>query len=92
VHESVRKLKVSILHMGILKNILKVQDEEISFTQALDKSVTQIKDGTLDLALFLPPTLVEEVKEIADNSLDMPPKSTFFYPKILTGLVFYQYD
>jgi uncharacterized protein (DUF1015 family) len=92
VHESVRKLKVSILHMGILKGILNVQDEEISFTQALDKSVTQIKDGTLDLALFLPPTLVEEVKEIADNSLYMPAKSTFFYPKILTGLVFYQYD
>lgn len=92
VHEIVRKLKVSILHMGILKNILKVQDEEISFTQGLDKAVEQIKDGTLDLALFLPPTLVEEVKEIADNSLDMPPKSTFFYPKILTGLVFYQYD
>jgi len=92
VHESVRKLKVSILHMGILKSILNVQDEEISFTQALDKSVTQIKDGALDLALFLPPTLVEEVKEIADNSLYMPAKSTFFYPKILTGLVFYQYD
>jgi uncharacterized protein (DUF1015 family) len=92
VNEIVRKLKVSILHMGIVKNILKVQDEEISFTQGFDKAVTQIKDGTLDLALFLPPTLVEEVKEIADNSLDMPPKSTFFYPKILTGLVFYQYD
>ncbi|MBP1746996.1 MAG: hypothetical protein H6Q54_1611 [Deltaproteobacteria bacterium] len=92
VHESVRKLKVSILHMGILKSILNVQDEEISFTQALDKSVTQVKDGTLDLAFFLPPTLVEEVKEIADNSLYMPAKSTFFYPKILTGLVFYQYD
>jgi uncharacterized protein (DUF1015 family) len=92
VHESVRKLKVSILHMGILKNTLKVQDEEISFTQGLDNAVTQIKDGTIDLAFFLPPTLVEEVKEIADNSLDMPPKSTFFYPKILTGLVFYQYD
>lgn len=92
VNEIVRKLKVSILHMGIVKNILKVHDEEISFTQGFDKAVTQIKDGTLDLALFLPPTLVEEVKEIADNSLDMPPKSTFFYPKILTGLVFYQYD
>jgi uncharacterized protein (DUF1015 family) len=92
VHEIVRKLKVSILHMGIVKNILKIQDDEISFTQGLDKAVTQVKDGTLDLALFLPPTLVEEVREIADNSLDMPPKSTFFYPKILTGLVFYQYD
>jgi len=92
VHESVRRLKVSILHMGILKNVLKVQDEEISFTQALDKTVAQVKEGIHDLAFFLPPTLVEEVKEIADNSLYMPPKSTFFYPKILTGLVFYQYD
>lgn len=92
VHESVRKLKVSILHMGILKNVLNVQDEEISFTQALDKTVAQVKDGVHDVAFFLPPTLVEEVKEIADNSLYMPPKSTFFYPKILTGLVFYQYD
>lgn len=92
VHESVRKLKVSILHMGILKSILNVQDDEISFTQALDKTVAQVKDGVHDLAFFLPPTLVEEVKEIADNSLYMPPKSTFFYPKILTGLVFYQYD
>lgn len=92
VHESVRKLKVSILHMGILKNVLNVQDEEISFTQALNKTVAQIKDGIHDVAFFLPPTLVEEVKEIADNSLYMPPKSTFFYPKILTGLVFYQYD
>lgn len=92
VHESVRKLKVSILHMGILKNILKVQDDEISFTQALDKTVTQVRNDTIDVAFFLPPTLVEEVKEIADNGLYMPPKSTFFYPKILTGLVFYQYD
>lgn len=92
VPETVRKLKVSIFHMGILKNILKVQDDEISFTQALDKSVAQVREGILDAAFFLPPTTVEEVKEIADNGLYMPPKSTFFYPKILTGLVFYQYD
>ena len=92
VHDIVRKLKVSILHMGVVKSVLNVQDEEISFTQALDKTVTQVKEGVHDLAFFLPPTLVEEVKEIADNSLYMPPKSTFFYPKILTGLVFYQYD
>jgi len=91
VNETVRKLKVSILHMGILKNILKVQDEEISFTQSLDKSILQVREGALDLALFLPPTLVDEVKEIADNGLYMPPKSTFFYPKILTGLLFHRY-
>ena len=66
-------------------------DEEISFTQETYGSINRIKEGELDLALFLPPTTVGEVKDIADNGLYMPPKSTFFYPKILTGLVFYKY-
>ncbi len=66
-----RKLKVSILHMGILKNVLNVQDEEISFTQALDKTVSQVKDGIHDLAFSFPPTLVDEVKEIGFSTKEL---------------------
>ena len=91
VPETLRKLKVSILHAGILKNLLNIEDEEISFTQDLYPSIEQVKEGTVDLAVFLPPTLVKEVKEVAEHGLYMPPKSTFFYPKILTGLVFHKY-
>lgn len=91
IHESLKKLKVNIIHSGIIKGLLKIEDEEISFTQDHYESVDFIRNGSYDLAFFLPPTSVEEVKDIADNSLYMPPKSTFFYPKILTGLVFYQY-
>ncbi len=91
IHESLKKLKVNIIHSGIIKGLLKIEDEEISFTQDHYESVDSIRNGSCDLAFFLPPTSVEEVKDIADNSLYMPPKSTFFYPKILTGLVFYQY-
>jgi uncharacterized protein (DUF1015 family) len=91
LHESLRMLKVNVVHTGALKHLFKISDEEISFTQDPFESINSIKDGSIDLAVFLPPTTVREVKSIADNSLFMPPKSTFFYPKILTGLVFYKY-
>jgi uncharacterized protein (DUF1015 family) len=91
IHECLKKLKVNVIHSGIIKNLLKIKDEEISFTQDHYESIDFIRKGSLDLAFFLPPTSVEEVKDIAENSLYMPPKSTFFYPKILTGLVFCKY-
>jgi uncharacterized protein (DUF1015 family) len=42
------------------------------------------------LAFFLNHTSVEEVTAVADRGECMPQKSTFFYPKMLTGLVFNQ--
>jgi uncharacterized protein (DUF1015 family) len=91
IHECLKKLKVNVIHSGIIKGLLNIKDEEISFTQDHYESVDFIRKGSLDLAFFLPPTTVEEVRDIADNSLYMPAKSTFFYPKILTGLVFCKY-
>ena len=91
IHECLKKLKVNVIHSAIIKGLLEIKDEEISFTQDHYESINLISKGSLDLAFFLPPTSVEEVKGIADNSLYMPPKSTFFYPKILTGLVFCKY-
>jgi len=91
IHECLKKLKVNVIHSGIIKSILKIKDEEISFTQDHYESIDFIRNGSLDLAFFLPPTSVAEVRDIADNSLYMPAKSTFFYPKILTGLVFCKY-
>jgi uncharacterized protein (DUF1015 family) len=90
-HECLKRLKVNVIHSGIIKGLLKINDDEISFTQDHYESIDFVRKGSLDLAFFLPPTTVEEVKGIADNSLFMPPKSTFFYPKILTGLVFCKY-
>jgi uncharacterized protein (DUF1015 family) len=91
IHECLKRLKVNIIHSGIIKDILKIEDEEISFTQDHYGSIDSVREGSCDLAFFLPPASVEDVKNIAKNGLYMPPKSTFFYPKILTGLVFYQY-
>jgi uncharacterized protein (DUF1015 family) len=50
-----------------------------------------VNEGRYDLALFVPSTTVEEVRDVADHGLYMPPKSTYFFPKVLTGLVFHKY-
>ena len=47
-----------------------------------------LEDGTYDVAFILRPIPVDQVKAICESDENMPPKSTYFYPKVLTGLVF----
>jgi uncharacterized protein (DUF1015 family) len=91
VHNSLKKLKVNAIHSGVIRGLMNIKDDEISFTEDHGWSVDSVRNSSSDLAFFLPPTTVDEVRDIAENGLNMPPKSTFFYPKILTGLVFYRY-
>ncbi len=44
--------------------------------------------GEADAAFFLRPTPVAQVRAVADEGETMPPKSTYFFPKLLTGIVF----
>ncbi len=89
--QSLRSLRVNAVHRGVLKHLLRVQDEEISFSNSADEAVGLVNSSRCDFAVFVPATSVEEVKDIAENGLSMPPKSTYFYPKVLTGLVFHKY-
>jgi uncharacterized protein (DUF1015 family) len=90
--ESLKRLKVNILHGGIVRGLMGVHDDEISYSQDYLELAARVREGATDFAFFVPPTTVEEVKEVADKGLVMPPKSTFFYPKLLTGLVFFRYE
>jgi uncharacterized protein (DUF1015 family) len=80
-----REIDVIILHELVLKKILKTTDigYEMDIARALDK----VKSGEFSAALFLNPTKVEDVEKAALSLVRMPPKSTYFYPKLLTGLV-----
>jgi uncharacterized protein (DUF1015 family) len=89
--QSLRSLRVNAVHRGVLKHLLRVQDEEISFSNSADEAVGLVNHNRCDFAVFVPATSVEEVKDIAENGLFMPPKSTYFYPKVITGLVFHKY-
>ena len=57
--------------------------------EALDAAVKESVDGRLGnpILFLMNPTLVSQVRRVADEGLVMPHKSTYFYPKVLTGLV-----
>ena len=87
-----RALAVSILHKLVLEKLL---PESIGGTPActyvhLLKEVTDATEAkACQLVCLVPPCTMQDVEEIAGHREKMPPKSTYFYPKILTGMVFH---
>lgn len=88
-----KRLDVTIAHILIIEKILgigkeKVESEEhVSFVKSVDEAIDAVKEGENQLAIFLNPTKVKDVIAIASAKEKMPQKSTFFYPKLLTGLL-----
>ncbi|MFA4966874.1 MAG: DUF1015 domain-containing protein [Candidatus Margulisiibacteriota bacterium] len=83
-----KHLDVTILHTIIMKKILGgTSEEQINYTKDADEAVEGVLDGPYQLAFLLNPTKISDILEIAEKSEKMPQKSTFFYPKLLSGLV-----
>ena len=86
-------LDVSVLHSLIIEKYLGIgqellaRGEHITYTREEVGALRAVDSGDYQVALFLNPTLVEEVTEVAANGEKMPQKSTYFYPKIITGLM-----
>jgi uncharacterized protein (DUF1015 family) len=78
-------LDVSILHELVLGRLL--HESDIAYEMDVRKCLQLVREGGYAAAFFLNPTRVEDVEKVALSSLRMPPKSTYFYPKLLTGLV-----
>ena len=60
----------------------------LSYCSDFDETIRRLRDDEADAAFFLRPTPVEQVRAVADAGETMPPKSTFFFPKLLTGIAF----
>ncbi len=88
------RLDTAILEQLVLKGPLGLTDDDIShlndFGYARDarQAIDLIDSGEYDAAFLLRPTPVEQVREIAAAGQSMPPKSTYFFPKVPTGLLF----
>jgi uncharacterized protein (DUF1015 family) len=80
-----RETDVIILHELVLKKILKATD--IGYEMDINKALDKVKNRQFSAAFFLNPTKVDDVEKAALSSVRMPPKSTYFYPKLLTGIV-----
>jgi uncharacterized protein (DUF1015 family) len=85
VHPALQGLDVTILHELILKDLLKASAIRYEMEPSVARGM--VTDGDLDAVFFLNPTRVEDVERVALSSMRMPPKSTYFYPKVMTGFV-----
>ncbi len=85
IHPALRNLDVVLLHELILMRTLGITD--FAYEMNPDEALKMVRLGLYDAAFFLNPTEVEEVEMSALANVRMPPKSTYFYPKLLTGLI-----
>jgi uncharacterized protein (DUF1015 family) len=89
-----RRLDTAIVETLLLKGPLGLTDEQIDHLDGLgysrtdEEAVELVRSGAYDVAFFLPGAPVRQIQEIAAAGVNMPPKSTFFYPKVPTGMIF----
>lgn len=88
-----RRLDVTILHSVVFEQLLGVQPEQITaggvveYTHDAEEAAREVEQGRFRLCFLLNPTRPEQMLAIADTGVRLPQKSTFFYPKLPTGLV-----
>ncbi|OQA00683.1 MAG: hypothetical protein BWY69_01619 [Planctomycetes bacterium ADurb.Bin401] len=84
------------MHKLILEGILGIGDQALAgeanieyikdIGEALDEAIGKVDSGEKQVLFFMNPTKVEQVRAVAAANEKMPQKSTFFYPKIFSGL------
>lgn len=93
-----RTLDVSVLHRLILEEYLDISAQaqeaqnNLRYCKTFNEPFTQIDNGEGQFAFLLNPTRMNEVRDVANAGAKMPPKSTYFYPKLLSGLVINPHD
>ncbi|MHC4387197.1 MAG: DUF1015 domain-containing protein [Planctomycetota bacterium] len=91
-----RLLDVSVLHKLVLERLLGIGEKELAegsnveyvkdFGDAVDESIGKVDSGQKQVAFFISPTKMRQVHEVTAAGEKMPQKSTFFFPKMHTGL------
>ncbi len=89
-----RTLDVSILHKIVLDHIMGINqdnlEEHVKYTRVDEEAIKFVDSGKFDFSVLMNATKIEELKAIADAGEHMPQKSTYFLPKMLSGLVMYK--
>ena len=92
--EPYRRLDTAVLEALVLRGALDMSEDDIShlrgldYSKSLEDAIERVESGAADAGFFMRATPVEQVREVAATGESMPPKSTYFYPKVPTGLVF----
>jgi uncharacterized protein (DUF1015 family) len=92
--EAYRRLDAAILETLVLRGVAELSEDDIlakrgiGYAKSVEDSLALLDEGTYDVAFILRPIPVDQVKAICESDENMPPKSTYFFPKVPTGLAF----
>jgi uncharacterized protein (DUF1015 family) len=86
-----KNLDLPIIHKILFEKSLEIEKEEISFIKDLKKGLKNVKKGYIDALFIVNPTKLEDIQKITELGEIMPQKSTYFYPKPLSGLVIHKH-
>ena len=90
-----RRLDTAVLEALVLKGPLGLSEDDIShlhglgYARSFDEARELVESGAYDAGFFLRGIPVAQIQEIAAAGVNMPPKSTYFFPKVPTGLLFH---
>ena len=95
--EAWKSLDVAVLHKLIIEKHLGIDEQNLAqggnieyvkdTGEAIDASIVQVDKGEKQVAFFVNPTKMEQIELVTKAGERMPQKSTFFFPKVYTGLV-----
>lgn len=91
--EALRELDVSVLHSLVLERIFGIDKANMAkqinliYTRSADEAIAAVDGKRANCCFLLNPTRVSEIRDVASAGEKMPQKSTYFYPKLTTGLV-----
>ncbi len=91
--EDTQVLDVVQLHAVLLRHILKIDTRKkagqqcVSYKVNSEEGMEMVDGGEYDAAFFMNPTRIDQVRRLAEKGIRLPQKATFFYPKLLSGLV-----
>lgn len=91
--EASQQLDVSVLHTLVLERILGIDKKNmaaqinLTYTKFFEEAIMGVDKGEFQCSFILNPTRVTEIRDVAAAGEKMPQKSTYFYPKMITGMV-----
>lgn len=86
-----KRLDIPILHNILFEKCLNIKKENIDFIKDHQKGIKNVDEGKIEALFLVNPTQLREVQEITNLGEIMPQKSTYFYPKPLSGLVIHKH-
>jgi uncharacterized protein (DUF1015 family) len=93
-----RRTDVTMLHAGVLEHILGITQAaqaaktNVWYRQDVAVALAELRSGKGHVLFLMNPTTVAQVRDVAESGEVMPQKSTFFYPKVPTGLLLHTLD